>query len=73
VLDRSWYNRAGVEHVMGFCSKRDHERFLHLAPGVEREIVNNGITLLKYFLDLARTSSGAVSRPASATRSSTGS
>jgi polyphosphate kinase 2 len=54
LFDRSWYNRAGVERVMGFCSEHEHERFLQLAPGIEREIVNNGIILLKYFLDVSQ-------------------
>ncbi len=55
LFDRSWYNRAGVERVMGFSSDREYERFLQLAPVVEREmIVNNGIILLKYFLDVSQ-------------------
>ena len=52
LFDRSWYNRAGVERVMGFCDDEQYERFLELAPVVEREmIVKNGIILRKYFLD----------------------
>jgi polyphosphate kinase len=55
LFDRSWYNRAGVERVMGFCSDKEYERFLTLTPMVEREmIVNNGIILRKYFLDVSR-------------------
>jgi polyphosphate kinase 2 len=54
LFDRSWYNRAGVEHVMGFCREQDYERFLRLAPGFEREIVDSGIILLKYFLDVSQ-------------------
>ena len=55
LFDRSWYNRAGVEHVMGFCSDEQYERFLKLAPIVEREmIVKNGIFLRKYFLDVSQ-------------------
>jgi polyphosphate kinase 2 len=54
LFDRSWYNRAGVERVMGFCSDDQYRRFLKLAPGIEREIVNNGIILLKYFLDVSQ-------------------
>jgi polyphosphate kinase 2 len=54
LFDRSWYNRAGVERVMGFCTDDQYERFLKLAPGVERELVNNGIILLKYFLDVSQ-------------------
>jgi len=55
LFDRSWYNRAGVERVMGFCSDEEYERFLALAPAVEREIaVSNGIILRKYFLDVSQ-------------------
>jgi polyphosphate kinase len=55
LFDRSWYNRAGVERVMGFCSDDQYERFLALAPTVERElIVRNGIILRKYFLDVSQ-------------------
>jgi polyphosphate kinase len=55
LFDRSWYNRAGVERVMGFCTNEQYERFLALVPAVEREmIVNNGIILRKYFLDVSR-------------------
>jgi polyphosphate kinase 2 len=54
LFDRSWYNRAGVERVMGFCSDDEYEHFLRLAPAVEREIINNGIILLKYFLDVSQ-------------------
>ena len=55
LFDRSWYNRAGVERVMGFCNDEEYERFLRLAPAVEREVViNSGIILLKYFLDVSQ-------------------
>ena len=55
LFDRSWYNRAGVERVMGFCTDRQYERFMNLVPTVEREmIVANGIILLKYFLDVSQ-------------------
>jgi polyphosphate kinase 2 len=54
LFDRSWYNRAGVERVMGFCSDYEYEHFLRLAPAVEREVINNGIILLKYFLDVSQ-------------------
>ena len=55
LFDRSWYNRAGVERVMGFCTDEEYERFLRLTPHVEREIiVNAGIILLKYFLDVSQ-------------------
>ena len=51
IFDRSWYNRAGVEYVMGFCSKEEHKRFLLLAPEVEKYIVDAGIILIKYWLE----------------------
>ena len=54
LFDRSWYNRAGVERVMGFCTDDQYQHFLKLAPSVERELVNNGIILLKYFLDVSQ-------------------
>jgi polyphosphate kinase len=55
LFDRSWYNRAGVEHVMGFVADESYERFLAMVPAVEREmIVNNGIILRKYFLDVSQ-------------------
>jgi len=53
VFDRSWYNRAGVERVMGFCTEADARRFLSLVPPVERVIVETGTILLKYFLDVS--------------------
>ena len=52
IFDRSWYNRAGVEYVMGFCSKKEHRRFLELCPKVERFIVDGGIQLIKYWLEV---------------------
>ena len=54
LFDRSWYNRAGVERVMGFCSDDEYERFMRLVPSFEKEIVDNGIILLKYFLDVSQ-------------------
>ncbi|MGC1563082.1 MAG: polyphosphate kinase 2 [Bradyrhizobium sp.] len=51
IFDRSWYNRAGVEYVMGFCTKAEHERFLSLCPEVEKYIVDGGIILIKYWLE----------------------
>jgi polyphosphate kinase 2 len=50
LFDRSWYNRAGVEHVMGFCTEAQYRRFLADAPAFERLLVNDGILLLKYWL-----------------------
>ena len=54
IFDRSWYNRAGVERVMGFCTDEQYEHFLRLTPSFERELVTNGIILLKYFLDVSQ-------------------
>lgn len=54
LFDRSWYNRAGVERVMGFCSPEETANFLKVTPGFEREIVHNGIILIKYFLDVSQ-------------------
>jgi polyphosphate kinase 2 len=55
LFDRSWYNRAGVERVMGFCTEEEAERFLLVTPAIEREIVvQNGIILRKYFLDISQ-------------------
>jgi len=53
IFDRSWYNRAGVERVMGFCTPEETERFLELVPGVEKAMVDNGILLLKYWLEVS--------------------
>jgi polyphosphate kinase 2 len=53
IFDRSWYNRAGVEPVMGFCSPAETERFLQLVPGVERAMADSGIVLLKYWLEVS--------------------
>ena len=52
LFNRSWYNRAGVEHVMGFCSKEEHEEFMLSVPKFEEMLVNSGIRLLKYYLDI---------------------
>lgn len=54
IFDRSWYNRAGVEHVMGFCTKEQHKRFLQLCPLFERQMVNSGIILVKYWLEVGQ-------------------
>jgi polyphosphate kinase len=53
IFDRSWYNRAGVERVMGFCTEEQAKRFLQLTPQVEKAIVESGITLLKYWLEVS--------------------
>lgn len=52
IFDRSWYNRAGVERVMGFCTEEQAQRFLAMVPGVEQVIVDSGIILLKYWLEV---------------------
>ncbi len=52
IFDRSWYNRAGVEYVMGFCTKEQHDRFLDLCPQVEKFIIDGGIILLKLWLEV---------------------
>ena len=52
VLDRSWYNRAGVEYVMKFCTEAEHRRFLDLCPEAEKWIVDSGIILIKIWLEV---------------------
>ena len=52
IFDRSWYNRAGVERVMGFCTEKQLREFLQMAPAVEKAIVHSGVILLKYWLDV---------------------
>ena len=53
IFDRSWYNRAGVEYVMGFCTKEQHRRFLELCPEIEKYIVDGGIQLIKIWLEVS--------------------
>jgi polyphosphate kinase 2 len=53
IFDRSWYNRAGVEYVMGFCTKEQHRRFLELCPTVEEYCTETGIILIKYWLEVS--------------------
>jgi polyphosphate kinase 2 (PPK2 family) len=53
IFDRSWYNRAGVEYVMGFCSKAQHQRFLKVCPEFELYVVDEGIQLIKYWLEVS--------------------
>jgi polyphosphate kinase 2 len=53
IFDRSWYNRAGVEYVMGFCSKAEHQRFLKLCPEFEMHVVDDGIMLVKFWLEVS--------------------
>jgi polyphosphate kinase 2 len=53
LFDRSWYNRAGVEHVMGFCTKEEYSRFMHQCPIFERLLVEDGILLRKYWFSVS--------------------
>jgi len=53
LFDRSWYNRAGVEYVMGFCTQEDHTEFLRSCPEFERMLVRSGIILLKYWFSVS--------------------
>ncbi len=53
IFDRSWYNRAGVEYVMGFCDKEQHRKFLQSCPSFEMALVDSGIILLKYWMDVS--------------------
>jgi polyphosphate kinase len=52
IFDRSWYNRAGVEYVMGFCTEDEHERFLSLCPQIEQYVVEGRIILIKLWLEV---------------------
>jgi polyphosphate kinase len=54
IFDRSWYNRAGVEHVMGFCTKQQHDHFLEHCTLMERYMVDGGIILIKYWLEVGK-------------------
>ncbi|RZL82245.1 MAG: polyphosphate kinase 2 [Rhodococcus sp. (in: high G+C Gram-positive bacteria)] len=54
IFDRSWYNRAGVERVMGYCTEEEAQNFLQLVPTVERAIVDSGVILLKYWLEVSQ-------------------
>jgi len=53
IFDRSWYNRAGVERVMGFCTEEEAKRFLQMVPAFEKVVVEDGIILLKYWLEVS--------------------
>jgi polyphosphate kinase 2 len=55
IFDRSWYNRAGVEYVMGFCSKAQHRKFLKVCPEFELFLVDDGILLVKFWLEVSDT------------------
>jgi polyphosphate kinase len=53
IFDRSWYNRAGVETVMGFCSEKERDRFLELCPQIEKFLIEGGIILIKFWLEVS--------------------
>lgn len=53
IFDRSWYNRAGIEYVMGFCSEQQHQRFLEVCPEFERYAVDDGIFLIKFWMEVS--------------------
>ena len=55
LFDRSWYNRAGVERVMGFCTEEEYEEFLRSCPEFERMLVRSGIVLVKYWFSVSDT------------------
>jgi polyphosphate kinase 2 len=54
IFDRSWYNRAGVEHVMGFCSEKAYSRFLKLCPLMEKSVVEEGVLIIKIWLEVGK-------------------
>ena len=53
LFDRSWYNRAGVEKVMGFCTEEEYQEFLRTVPDLERMMINSGIILIKYWFSIS--------------------
>jgi polyphosphate kinase 2 len=53
IFDRSWYNRAGVEYVLGFCTPEQTERFLKVVPAFEKQVIDSGVILLKYWLEVS--------------------
>jgi polyphosphate kinase 2 (PPK2 family) len=61
IFDRSWYNRAGVEFVMGFCTKAQHRRFLQVCPEFELYVVDDGILLIKSWLEVSDEECGRTS------------
>ena len=58
IFDRSWYNRAGVEYVLGFCTPKQRDRFLDVVPGFEKALLESGILLLKYWLEVSNEEQG---------------
>ena len=73
LFDRSWYNRAGVEYVMEFCTKEEHQGFLSICPTFERHIVHAGIILIKFWLEVGQQEQHRRFERASRTRSASGS
>jgi len=75
LFDRSWYNRAGVEHVMGFCSSEEYHRFLRQCPVFEHQLIEDGVIMVKYWFSVSdeeqerRFQSARSTRPASSCRS----
>ncbi len=72
-FDRSWYNRAGVEPVMGFCAPAQYLQFMRQVTGVERGLIDGGITLIKLWFDVSHEEQGRRIKAQKPTRSSTGS
>ena len=74
IFDRSWYNRAGVERVMGFCTEEEVEEFFSIAPNAEKLMVDSGVILFKYWMEVSEAeqtgASGAGSRMAARSGSS---
>ena len=68
LFDRSWYNRAGVERVMGFCSEQEYVEFVRQAPEFERMLVRNGTHVIKFWFSVSREEQRAVSASARCTR-----
>ena len=62
LFDRSWYNRALVEHVMGFCTDKQYADFLHMCPGFESLLRSNGIILVKYWFEVSEKEQQVVER-----------
>jgi polyphosphate kinase 2 len=54
IFDRSWYNRAGVERVMGFCTDEEYDRFLKVCPAWEKDVIDAGLTLIKYWFEVGQ-------------------
>lgn len=72
VFNRSWYNRAGVERVMGYSSDSEYEEFMATVPLFEQLLAHCGVTILKYYLDISKSEQKSVSPPGAMTRSSNG-